>query len=132
MQHSSEETSQRWRAIGDTASDLTCPGIEPHIFRTDSDLATTIPTYVVLFWTRLFPRDRGDKVKSSLYSRRYTEASNEWRGSSPRLSAWATQLLKTSQQWRVVGQFVSDLTDLGIERQTFRANSDVTTTPTGQ
>ena len=28
-QHSSEETSQRWRAVGDTVSDLTGPGSEP-------------------------------------------------------------------------------------------------------
>ena len=28
-QHSSDETSQRWRAVGDTASDLSCLGDEP-------------------------------------------------------------------------------------------------------
>ena len=28
-QHSSEETSQRWRAVGDTVPDLTDPGMEP-------------------------------------------------------------------------------------------------------
>ena len=33
--HSSEETSQWWRAVGDTA-DLTGPGIEPQTSRTDS------------------------------------------------------------------------------------------------
>ena len=27
--HSFEETSQRWRAVGDAVSDLTAPGIEP-------------------------------------------------------------------------------------------------------
>ena len=31
-------------------------------------------------------------VKFLLYSRYYAEACNEWRGPSPRLSAWATQL----------------------------------------
>ena len=36
-QHSSEETSQRRRTVGGTASDLTGPGIEPQISRTDSD-----------------------------------------------------------------------------------------------
>ena len=36
-QRSSEETSQRWRAVGDTVSDLACPGIEPVTSRTDSD-----------------------------------------------------------------------------------------------
>ena len=37
-QHSSEETSQRWRVVGDTVScvDLTGPGIEPQTYRTDS------------------------------------------------------------------------------------------------
>ena len=30
-QHSSEETSQQWRAIGDTMPDLTGPRIEPEI-----------------------------------------------------------------------------------------------------
>ena len=33
-QHSSEETSQRWRAVGDTVSNIAGPGIEPKIFRT--------------------------------------------------------------------------------------------------
>ena len=28
-QHSSEETWQRWRVVGDTESDVTGPGIEP-------------------------------------------------------------------------------------------------------
>ena len=31
------------------------------------------------------------KIKSLLYSRYYAEACNEWRGPSPRLSAWTTQ-----------------------------------------
>ena len=40
-QHSSEETSQRWRAVGDTVSDLTRAGIEPQTSRTDSVRLTT-------------------------------------------------------------------------------------------
>ena len=36
--HSSEEISQRWRVVGDTVSDLTAPGFEPQIFRTDSNV----------------------------------------------------------------------------------------------
>ena len=40
-QHSSEETSQRWRGIGDTVSDFIDPGIEPKTSRTDSDVLTT-------------------------------------------------------------------------------------------
>ena len=40
-QHSSEETLQRWRAVGYSASDLTGFGIEPQIFRIDSDIFMT-------------------------------------------------------------------------------------------
>ena len=40
-QHRSEETSQRWRAVGYTVSDLTGLGIEPQIFRIDSDICNT-------------------------------------------------------------------------------------------
>ena len=29
--HSFEETSQWWRAVGDTESDLSCPGFEPRV-----------------------------------------------------------------------------------------------------
>ena len=42
-QHSSEKTSRRWRAVGDTVPDLTDPGFEPQVSRTDSkpnDIAT--------------------------------------------------------------------------------------------
>ena len=35
-QHSSEETSQQWRAVGDMVSNLTHPEIEPRTFRADS------------------------------------------------------------------------------------------------
>ena len=37
-QRSCEETSQRWRAVGYSASDLTGLGIEPQTFRIDSDI----------------------------------------------------------------------------------------------
>ena len=37
-QHSFEETSQRWRAVGDTVSNLIDPGIEPTTSRADSDV----------------------------------------------------------------------------------------------
>ena len=43
------------------------------------------------------------KIKSCLYLRYYTEACNELRGPCPWLSAWALQIQKTSQLWRVVG-----------------------------
>ena len=40
-QNSSQETFQRWRAVGDTASDLTDSKIKPHISRTDGDVLNT-------------------------------------------------------------------------------------------
>ena len=40
-QHSFEEMSKRWRAVGDTVSDLTDPGIEPQTSHTDSNVSTT-------------------------------------------------------------------------------------------
>ena len=48
-QHSSEETSQWWRAVGDTESGLTGPGIEPQTFRGDSDLFTLRPPPIYQF-----------------------------------------------------------------------------------
>ena len=41
VQHSSEETLQRWPAVGYNASDSTGLGIEPQIFRVDSDIFNT-------------------------------------------------------------------------------------------
>ena len=40
-QHSSEETSQRWRAVGHCVSNLTGPGIDTQTFRTESDVLIT-------------------------------------------------------------------------------------------
>ena len=37
-QHSSEETSQWWRLVGDTVSDLTDTGIEPKTFRAGNNV----------------------------------------------------------------------------------------------
>ena len=63
------------------------------------------------------------KIKSSLYSRYYAEACNEWRGSSLRLSAWATQLRRNvaavASRWR----HCADLTGPEIEPQTSRTES---------
>ena len=63
------------------------------------------------------------QIKSSLYSRYYAEESNEWRGPSPRRSAWATQLRKdvtaVASRWR----HCADLTGPGIEPQTSRTES---------
>ena len=40
-QRSYEETLERWRAVGYSASDSTGLGIERHIFRIDSDIFNT-------------------------------------------------------------------------------------------
>ena len=47
-QRSSEETSQRWQAFGDTVSDLSGPGIEPATSRTDSDVVNNLANRSVL------------------------------------------------------------------------------------
>ena len=41
-QHSSEKNSQRWRDVGDALFDLTGPGIESQISRTDSDVLSKL------------------------------------------------------------------------------------------
>ena len=47
----SEETSQRWRVVGDSVSDLTGPGFAPQTSRTDSDVWTTeLPGRNVGYW----------------------------------------------------------------------------------
>ena len=55
------------------------------------------------------------QIKSSLYSPYYAKACNELRGPSPRLSAWASQLLRNvatvASRWR----YCADLTGPGIE-----------------
>ena len=49
-QHSSEESSQRWRVVGDTV-DLTGPGTEPQTSRTDSvRLATELLAGTIIFF----------------------------------------------------------------------------------
>ena len=43
-QHSCEETSQRWRTVGDTVSKLTDQGIKPKTFRANRDVFDTKAT----------------------------------------------------------------------------------------
>ena len=86
-------------------------------------------------------------IKSSLCLRYFAEASkcNEWRGPSPRLNSWATQLQKNAatqlqktpqnaaskkqlsfkKRCRAVGGNVSDLTRSVIEPQTSRTDTDI-------
>ena len=65
------------------------------------------------------------KIKSSLYSRYYAEACNELRDPSLHLAPGQHSSEETSQQWRVVGSTVFDLTDPGIVPKTSRIDSDV-------
>ena len=59
----------------------------------------------------------------------YAEACNEWRGSSPRPSAWATQKRPSGGESSVT---VSDLTGPGIEPQTAPTVMSSTAKPTGR
>ena len=45
-QRSFKETSQRWRFVGDTVSDLTCPGIAPKTSRTGSNVFKHYPKII--------------------------------------------------------------------------------------
>ena len=61
-QRNSEEMSQRWRAVGDTAA-LISPGIEPQASRTDSVHLTTeiigrLKEYKTIFYTRINAKAR--------------------------------------------------------------------------
>ena len=64
------------------------------------------------------------KRKTSLYSRYYVEACNEWRDPSPRLSVCATQLTRCIAAM-ASRCFDSNLTDLRIKPKTSRTDSDV-------
>ena len=48
LQHSSEETSQRWLAVGDTVSDLTGLGIKSQASLTDGDVVSDLADRPVL------------------------------------------------------------------------------------
>ena len=48
-QHSSKETSQRWRAAGDTVSDLTGLGMDPQTLRVHSGVFNHSKQLVSLF-----------------------------------------------------------------------------------
>ena len=69
-----------------------------------------------------------NQIKSSLYSRYYAKARNEWRSPSSQLAPEQHRFEEMSQQWQAVGDSVSDLTDSGVEPQTSRTNSVYLTT----
>ena len=54
------------------------------------------------------------KIKSLLFSLYYAEACNEWRGPSPRFSAWATQLRRNVATVACHWRHCADLTCPGI------------------
>ena len=62
-------------------------------------------------------------IKSSLYSRYYAEACNEWRVHLRGLVPGQHSSEETSQRWRVVSDTMSDLT--GIEFTSSRDHSGV-------
>ena len=64
-------------------------------------------------------------IKSSLYSRYYVEACNEWRDPSPRLSVWTTQLGRNIAAMASCWRHCDDLNGPRIEAQTFRTDNDV-------
>ena len=53
-QHSSKETSQRWRVVGYTVSDLTDPGFVPQTSLTDSIVLATELTVVLVHMNGLY------------------------------------------------------------------------------
>ena len=67
--------------------------------------------------------DSVTQIKSSLRSPYCAEACYEWRGPSPLLSAWATQLRRNiatmASRWR----HCADLSGPGIEPQIYRTDS---------
>ena len=76
------------------------------------------------------------KIESNLHYTRFILAvvpkrNSEWRGSTPRLIAPGQRSSEEMlQQWRAVGYSAPDLTDLEIEPQIFRIDSNIfNTTP---
>ena len=61
-------------------------------------------TYLHILYIKNIILTNQKKMKSSLYSPNYAEAYDEFRGPSPRLSAWATQLRRNvaavASRWR--------------------------------
>ena len=93
-----------------------------HPMHSPTPLPTSSPT-VWIMWRNYHVTMFKSKIKSSLYSSYYAEACNEWRGPSPQLSTWATQLRRNvatvASRWR----HCADLTGLGIKPQTSHTNS---------
>ena len=71
----------------------------------------------------MYSDNAAQTIKSSLYSPYYAQACNEWRGPSPRLSAWATRLRTNVATVASRWQHFADLTGPRIEAHTFRTDS---------
>ena len=61
-------------------------------------------------WCPIFSARLNSKIKSSLNSRYYAEACNEWQDYLPCLAPGQHSFEETSQRWRAVGDTASDLT----------------------
>ena len=108
--------AQRWRAVGNTVSDLTGPRFEPQI-SLQLELLNQI------------------KSNLSLYSLDYAEACNELAGpiSASLRPGNTAPFEEMAQRWRAVGNTVSDLTGPRFEPQTSRSRDErVTARPTGR
>ena len=70
----------------------------------------------------MYNDNAAQKLKTSLYSRYYAQACNEWRSPPPWHSAWATQLrtnvATVASRWRQC----DDLADQAIEPHTSRTD----------
>ena len=67
-------------------------------------------------------------IKSSLHSRYHAEACKEWRDPSPWVAPRQNSCEETSQRWQTVSGTVSNVTNPEIEPQTYRADSESSTT----
>ena len=87
-QHSSKETSWRWRAVDDTLSDLTETRIKPHISRADSDVYNRYTNQ---------PTDTSSKSRSWKAKIRKFASSAEDRGKCKFFSNYAISAKLTSE-----------------------------------
>ena len=76
----------------------------------------------MLKFLHVYSDNAAQKIKTSLYSPYYAQACNEWRGSLPWRSPWATQLRTNvatmASRWR----HCDDLADPAIEPLTSRTD----------
>ena len=95
-------------------------------------LISTVGAFLIRCICRNYGRTQYIFLKSNLHCSRFIKLAvvpkrgHEWRGPTPRqLAPVQHSSEETSQRWRAVGYFVSDLTGQGIEPQTFGIDSDI-------